>query len=170
MLAAIHNPSPYHQRIRHGIRVWRRGGGTPSESDHGYSTMTPHEDSEYHYVEPEPLLVEPERRHMEQRQPLPRDARSPRHTGSAACRSDSSSPERCHRSPAHPGPSSPDRRTMLVDTDASFTDFDDDASIIQSKPTASQDTVVPKIDPPPQTVLPRRTHVKAQVHMVDTFC
>ncbi|XP_033103553.1 VWFA and cache domain-containing protein 1-like [Anneissia japonica] len=54
VLAALDRPSPYHQRMRH--HVWRHHhGGTPSESDHGYSTMTPHEDSEYHYVEPEPL-------------------------------------------------------------------------------------------------------------------
>ncbi|XP_071952059.1 VWFA and cache domain-containing protein 1-like [Antedon mediterranea] len=54
VLAALDRPSPYHQRMRH--HVWRHHhGATPSESDHGYSTMTPHEDSEYHYVEPEPL-------------------------------------------------------------------------------------------------------------------
>ncbi|XP_077980933.1 VWFA and cache domain-containing protein 1-like [Glandiceps talaboti] len=44
---------PHHEHRRQNARMWRGGG---AESDHGYSTMTPHEDSEY--VEPEPLSVE----------------------------------------------------------------------------------------------------------------
>ena len=135
MLAAIHNPSPYHQRIRHGIRVWRRGGGTPSEIDHGYSTMTPHEDSEYQYVEPEPIVIEPERRDIERQ------------------RSESPIPQ----------------TATLLDP-ASFDELAFDSDSPTGLKQSTSQTVVPKIDPPPQTVLPRRTHVKAQVHMVDTFC
>lgn len=138
ILAALHHPSPYHQRIRHGIRIWRRQGQAPSESDHGYSTMTPHEDSEYQYVEPDPVVASPERNivdpppgmlHVDRSNELPSDT--------------------C--------------RTALLERDCSPPSCDNPLS----------QSIVPKIEPPPQTVLPRRSHhmrTRAQVHSVDTTC
>ncbi|XP_006825614.1 VWFA and cache domain-containing protein 1-like [Saccoglossus kowalevskii] len=52
IIATIEHP-PHYEHRRQSARMWRGGG---AESDHGYSTMTPHEDSEY--IEPEPLSVE----------------------------------------------------------------------------------------------------------------
>ncbi|XP_033636500.1 VWFA and cache domain-containing protein 1-like [Asterias rubens] len=132
LLAALNQPSPYHQRARYGIRVWRhRPGGTPSESDHGYSTMTPHEDSEYQYVEPEPILVhvEPDRHNVEQ----------------------------------PPGTLRVKRPKLTAPT----------ATLLDLSHPISRDMsdVPPRLDPPPQTVLPsRRSIIKAQVHAMDTMC
>ncbi len=132
LLAALNQPSPYHQRARYGIRVWRhRPGGTPSESDHGYSTMTPHEDSEYQYVEPEPILVhvEPDRHNVEQ-PPGTLRVKRPKLTAPTATLLDLSHPN-----------------------------------------TRDMSDVPPRLDPPPQTVLPsRRSLIKAQVHAMDTMC
>ncbi|XP_071491032.1 VWFA and cache domain-containing protein 1-like [Diadema antillarum] len=138
ILAALHHPSPYHQRIRHGIRIWRRHGQAPSESDHGYSTMTPHEDSEYQYVEPEPVVASPERNIVDP-PPGMLHVDGPMELPTVTC------------------------RTALITRGSSPPSCDN--------PLAP--SIVPKIDPPPQTVLPRRSHhmrTRAQVHSVDTTC
>ncbi|XP_071850515.1 VWFA and cache domain-containing protein 1-like [Apostichopus japonicus] len=130
-LAAIEPPNPYHQAPRRGIRIWRRHPNAPSESDHGYSTMTPHEDSEYHYVEPEPIVVAPKHQMVD---PPPGVVHLPR-------------------------PESPSAFTSLLDCES-------DAATCGSGPIT-----IPKIDPPPQTVLPRKSHrvrTQVQVHSVDT--
>lgn len=132
-LAAMEPPNPYHQIPGRRIRIWRRPGNAPSESDHGYSTMTPHEDSEYHYVEPEPIVVAPKHHLVE---PPPGMVHVPR-------------------------PDSPSASTSLLDCES-------DAATCGSGPIT-----IPKIDPPPQTVLPRKSHrmrTRVQVHSVDTVC